>query len=134
MMTELQMLYPYYLGAAALLVALLALLTATRTARRYRSLEGELEHRLEEAERTLKALCSGSVGMGERLRASEKNLRRLVERQDRLSLKDSGEGPFIQAIRLVQTGADVERITRNCGVTRSEAELIVRLYGLDKAV
>ncbi|MDR3412151.1 MAG: DUF2802 domain-containing protein [Formivibrio sp.] len=36
--------------------------------------------------------------------------------------------PYSQAIRLAQQGADAEKVSATCGISRGEADLIVALY------
>ena len=70
------------------------------------------------------ALCSGAVGVGNRLNKLEQRLRSQGERQDQLDLRTSGERPYTQAGKLVHSGATIEELINTCGITRGEAELI----------
>lgn len=81
----------------------------------------------------LHALCSGAVGMGEQLRRLGAAVSVLSERHERLELRDPGERPYAQAIRLVHGGAGADEIAGTCGLTRSEAELIQLLHAVDRA-
>lgn len=75
-------------------------------------------------------LCSGAVGMGDRLLQLEQRIRQIAERQDRLDMNDNkGDNLYGQAIRLVQNGASQQDLMVSCGLTLSEAQLIVMLHG-----
>ena len=45
-----------------------------------------------------------------------------------ISLQDDDDTPYSQAIRLAQQGADSEKVSAACGISRGEADLIVALY------
>ncbi|KAA3627662.1 MAG: DUF2802 domain-containing protein [Proteobacteria bacterium] len=119
------------------IVALLIALSAVRLARRsgeavlgMRDAQGAEMNRVRQ---DLRALCAGAVGLGDRLRQLEREQRALADRHERLELKDPGERPYAQAIRLVHNGAPVREIAETCGLTRSEAELLTMLHSVDKA-
>ncbi|MBI5039715.1 MAG: DUF2802 domain-containing protein [Gammaproteobacteria bacterium] len=79
------------------------------------------------------AMCKASVGAGDHLVRLEQQVRRLIERQDQIEMRTSGDRPYTQAIQMVQHGADVTELIANCGLTRGEAELIAMLHGVAKA-
>lgn len=79
------------------------------------------------------ALCDGAVGVGDHLYQVERYLHRLSERQDEADLNDPSFQSFDHAVRLVKGGASVEQIMADCGLARSEAELIMMLNRTQKA-
>lgn len=108
-----------------------------------RSMRG-LKRRVEQQEqrhaarlRTLQddiaALCDGAVGVGDHLYHVERYLHRLSERQDQADMNDPAYQSFDHAVRLVKGGATVEQIMAECGLARSEAELIMMLNRTEKA-
>lgn len=74
------------------------------------------------------ALCNGAVGVGDHLFHVEQNLRRLSQRQDQVDMHDPTQQSFDHAVRLVENGATIEDIMSQCGLVRSEAELIAMLH------
>jgi hypothetical protein len=82
----------------------------------------------------LAALCRASAGAGEHLLKIEQQLRRVMDRQDQWELRAGSERSYQQAIQMVQHGAGAEELVRNCGLTRGEADLIVMLHGMARAV
>ncbi|HKJ22681.1 MAG TPA: DUF2802 domain-containing protein [Gammaproteobacteria bacterium] len=94
------------------------------------------EKRHSAAMRTLQddfaALCDGAVGVGDHLYHVERYLHRLSERQDQADMNDPSYQSFDYAVRLVKGGAAVEQIMADCGLARSEAELIMMLNRTDK--
>jgi hypothetical protein len=79
------------------------------------------------------ALCAGAVGVGERQTRLEQRFEQLRTRQQEIELQEPEARPYAQAIRLVQNGAQVEDVISACGLTRSEAELVVMLHRMDEA-
>lgn len=126
-------LLPPLLSGGAALVALVAAWMSHRTAQAARAESRSAQNELTRLQQELRALCSGAVGLGDHLRQLERGLKGLSERHDRLELKDPGERPYAQAIRLVHNGAGATEIADTCGLTRGEAELIRMLHGVDKA-
>jgi hypothetical protein len=115
-------------AVASLLGAWLAVRTARRTDRRLR----EQGQRLEVLQEDLRALCAGAVGVDERMARMEKRARRLTERQEQMELRDSGDRLYAQAVRMVEKGAGVDELVSVCGLSRGEAELMVRMQGLEQ--
>lgn len=76
----------------------------------------------------ISALCSGATGLGNHLNDIEHQLRRLFERQDQIELRDPAEREYHNAVRLIQDGAGIDKLIATCGLTRGEAELLVRLH------
>ena len=74
------------------------------------------------------ALCAGAINLGKHVDGLELRIRRLVERQDQLELRDPMEQTYAHAIRLAQKGADVNDLVENCGLARGEAELLLRIH------
>ncbi len=109
------------LAALALWVALLA--------RRLARLRGVVAAVRADAE----SLCAGANGIDARQNRLEAALRALSGKLELVELRDPGERPYTQAIRMVHQGAGCEELVRNCGLARGEAELIVMLHRVDKA-
>lgn len=109
---------------AAGLAVWVALLTRRLTQQRelVRALRADVE-----------SLCTGANGLDGRLNRLERGLRRLDGKLELVELRDPGERPYAQAIRMVHHGAGCEALMENCGLARSEAELIVMLHRVDKA-
>lgn len=125
-------LYPL-MAIAALVIAYIAVRAARRNAAAAQAMKAASAQEMHRLKQDLRALCSGAVGLGDRLRQLEREQRALADRHERLELKDPGERPYAQAIRLVHNGAPVAEIADTCGLTRSEAELLKMLHSVDKA-
>ena len=74
------------------------------------------------------ALCAGGINLGKHVDILEKRIRRLVERQDQLELRDPLEQTYAHAIRLAQKGVNVNELVESCGLARGEAELLLRIH------
>lgn len=116
------------LAVASLLGAWLAVRTARRADRRLR----EHGQRLEALQEDVRALCAGAVGVDERMARMEHRARRLTERQEQIELRDNGDRLYAQAVRMVEKGAGADELVSVCGLSRGEAELMVRMQGLEQ--
>ncbi len=118
-------------GASGLgvIVSMVAALLMLRWRRRLIDQHAEVTELKEE----LRALCAGAVGADERVGRVEQRTRRLKERQERLESRDNGERLYAQAIRMARNGAGVDELISVCGLSSSEADLIVMMHRLDEA-
>ncbi|MBP0049995.1 DUF2802 domain-containing protein [Marinobacterium sp. AK62] len=76
----------------------------------------------------IRAMTNGSIGMGKRLMAIERTLNITVEKQQELENRDPGVLAYNQAAKLMEMGASVDDLVRNCGIGRPEAELMALLH------
>ncbi len=107
-----------------------ALLAGLEIARGVRS--HKLARRQDAAMRRLQsdihALCAGAINMSNHMAALEQKLRRLMERQDQVELRDPAQQTYAHAIRLAQQGADVNDLVERCGMAQGEADLLLRVH------
>lgn len=104
-------------------------------ASKFRKLQVEVRRLMQQsnvAQQQLGALSSGAAAVSTHLGRVEQQLRRVAERQDRIDLKDSVTQSYEHAIKLVRRGATPEELVLRCGLVHDEAELLVRMYQLDK--
>ncbi|MBA4501038.1 DUF2802 domain-containing protein [Marinobacterium sp. 3-1745] len=76
----------------------------------------------------IRSMTNGSIGMGKRLMAIERRLDITVEKQQELENRDPGVLAYNQAAKLMEMGASVDDLVRNCGIGRPEAELMALLH------
>lgn len=76
----------------------------------------------------IQAMTSGSIGMGKRLVDIEQRLNQTAEKQLELANRDPGVLAYNQAARLMEMGADVDDLVKDCGIGRPEAELMALLH------
>jgi len=86
--------------------------------------------RQEQLTRDLATFQQGSIRMGEELAALRQQLKRLEDKQLKLETHDPQSLPYSQAARLVGMGASIEDLTQSCGLSKSEAELFVKMHGV----
>ena len=85
--------------------------------------------RLDSLAENLNALCSGAVGVDQRLGRLENRGRDLAYRQESIESHQYAERPYAEAIRLVHQGATAARLEEELGLSGSEAELVFMLHG-----
>lgn len=76
------------------------------------------------------ALFSAGTGVGIRLDSLEERVRRTSERIEQWELSEPFKRSYKQAMSLIDTGAGVQDLIDQCGVTRGEAELLSDLRRL----
>ncbi len=73
------------------------------------------------------ALCQGMMRMGDQLQRLEVQLSRLGEMQERRELSDPLEREYGLAEKMLASGEPLERVMSECGMVRSEVELLMRM-------
>ena len=116
------------LSGVAMVVAITALWSALSAGRSYRADRASLERRIDLLENELSALMDGSCGMGNQLQEMHRDLKGVIERQQQLDQRDLGDLPYNEAMRMVARGAGVDDLVTSCGLSRSEAELVMLLH------
>ncbi|MET0105409.1 MAG: DUF2802 domain-containing protein [Sedimenticola sp.] len=126
---------PLNLISAIVALAMLgAIMALTARVRRQAKLINELTGRVEYLASNLNALCSGAVGVDQRVSKLEKKGRDLEHRQESIETKKQSDRPYGEAIQMVHQGATVNRLIDELDLSRSEAELLYSLHGTKEAV
>ena len=112
-----------------LTVAILCLMVVQGLITRHQihKLRAELKARCEDLGRELHATSSGSMGVGQRVVACERQLHELRSTLDEMRQNDPLRISYDEASRLVDLGADIEDLMNTCGISRPEAELVSAL-------
>lgn len=121
------------LGAGLLLGTLVSLLIASllgqrRLARLQHEQQARLDARIDKLGQKLAEYQQSNIRMGEELLSLREKLGQLENRQQRVEQQDVQGMPYNQASRLVQMGASTDDLMQACGLSRSEAELMLKLH------
>lgn len=80
-------------------------------------------------------LRAGVIGVGQRVlviqeqqQRLQQDLAELQEQQQALALSDPESKIYSRAVKMVELGADLEEIIRECELPRAEAELLFNLH------
>lgn len=80
-------------------------------------------------------LRAGVIGVGQRVLELQEQHQRIMqqvlalqEQQDAISLSDPESKIYSRAMKMVELGADLEEIIRECELPRAEAELLYHLH------
>lgn len=83
----------------------------------------------------LEELRSGLIGVGQRVlkmqeqqQGLRQNLDELQQQQQVIALNDPESKIYSRAVKMVELGADLEEIIRECELPRAEAELLFNLH------
>jgi len=88
----------------------------------------ESKQAMERIKRDIRAMCTGSLGIGQRVVAIENNLREVSHRQTKVEQREPELASYSHAAKLVEMGATLEEVTATCGLTRAEAELLMIVH------
>lgn len=105
----------------------LLLVQGTLAHRRLGQLRTQLKDRCDDLGRELHATGSGSMGVGHRVVACERQLHELRRAMDEMRQNDPLRVSYDEASRLVELGADIDDLMDTCGISRPEAELVIAL-------
>ncbi len=124
----------YYALAAAvlfplsLLLGLVLLWGQRQRLHRQQCLILALQGEVQSIQSEVSALCAGGAGTGAHLSRVERQLARLIERQNRLELSDTMNREYERAVKLLREGRDIEQVMAQCNLVRAEAELLARMH------
>lgn len=110
------------------LLACVAIAYSVHARRKLQQHQRQYEALINVLRNEIQALTSSSIGMGHRLMDVEKQLNITTEKQQELVNRDPGVLAYNQAARLMEMGADVDDLVKNCGIGRPEAELMALLH------
>jgi len=131
------------LQTALLLVVIVSLMVRLRQVNRQhqqqqQQLSAQLEHtgkHAAELQLEVEELRGGIIGVGQRVLQLESALSQhsealngLSDKQQALELTDPESKIYSRAMKMVQLGADLEEIMRECELPRAEAELLLNLH------
>jgi hypothetical protein len=93
------------------------------------------QKQLQEAQQQLSILRSevaemraGMLSIGKRVVAVEEKNKKLEQLQDAQKYDDPNAKIYSRAVKMVELGADLEEIIRECELPRAEAELLMSLH------
>ncbi|MCM0611555.1 DUF2802 domain-containing protein [Marinobacter sediminum] len=124
MLSEISSWLPWVLTISALS---LVFVQGMIQSRQIRHLKTSLKDRCDTLGRELHATASGSMGVGQRLVACERQLHELRTTLDEMRQNDPLRISYDEASRLVDLGADIDDLMNTCGISRPEAELVSAL-------
>lgn len=122
------------LGASLLLILVCLGLIFINNNKHAAALKGRTQQ-LQEAQHQLSILRSevaemrtGMLSIGKRLVAVEQRNQELAQLQDAQKYDDPDAKIYSRAVKMVELGADLEEIIRECELPRAEAELLMSLH------
>lgn len=112
------------LVALSTLLAIAALISASRARRRLR----DFENSLNSLEQSMHSAANIFAETDIRMNAACAQINQLARRQGSLDAA-TGQSGFKQAIALTRRGASVDELIDTCGISQGEARLIRTMYG-----
>lgn len=100
--------------------------------REERGKNAELFKRINEASWDIKGVYDSSKSIGKRLQALEKRSTQLAEAQEQFTLKEPTHQTYQNAIRMIQSGDSVEKVSESSGLSKGEIELLSLLRKIEE--
>jgi septal ring factor EnvC (AmiA/AmiB activator) len=136
---------PVFAIAVILVLAVLVLTAVWWLGRLQRNWQQQLQQleqqldfkalQLQQTRHELEELRAGVIGVGQRVLQLDANintvnqqLQALADKQQALELTDPESKIYSRAMKMVQLGADLDEIIRECELPRAEAELLYNLH------
>lgn len=70
-------------------------------------------------------------GVSDRFDQHQKQLRSVTVRQNDIATKNVADSHYEQAAFMMDKGASIDDLMKNCGLSRGEAEMMVRIHDLN---
>jgi len=105
------------------------LLTVLRSVRSGRQDQAERDRQLAVIFEDSTVLSDCVTKIGRHLSTLERQLQQVIDQQERMGLREGADREYDMAIRMLSSGESMERIMAECGLVRSEVELIQRMHG-----
>lgn len=83
--------------------------------------------------RDIAALCSAGVNVDGRLSQLEQQLKHTTAKLTSLEQHEQTSQPYHSVIAKVRSGASIETLIKECGLSRDEAVLLSRLHGKSRS-
>lgn len=83
--------------------------------------------------RDIAALCSAGVNVDSRLTHLEQQLKQTTAKLTSLEQHEQTSQPYHSVIAKIRSGASVETLIKECGLSRDEAVLLTRLHGKSRS-
>jgi hypothetical protein len=110
-------------GLAGVLVYIL------RTQRRLRREHDGLASRIAAQTDDVSGLCAAAVSMDRRILQYQQRVGNLHDWMEDRKTEERLHQPYHAAIDLIRRGADAQHLVAECGISREEANLLLRLHG-----
>lgn len=121
--------------AVPYVIAMIACLMAWLCWRRQRILHGKYTEKIQQVTEQLlisrseiKEIRIALLGLGKKIAGLESVTHEVSEKQEELQLIEPDSKLYSRAVKMVELGANVEEIVRECELPQAEAELLVSLH------
>ncbi|ASJ97341.1 DUF2802 domain-containing protein [Shewanella marisflavi] len=89
----------------------------------------ENDRQREAVKQELQELRSGTIGVGRRMLELEKRVTKQEARIDESVADEPQARLYTRAMKMVELGADIDELVKECELPKAEAELLLRLHG-----
>jgi hypothetical protein len=118
-----------FVETVALAAMAIALLRLWRVQSRLRAEQEALVGKIAAQTDDLSGLCAAAVSLDKRVQRHEQRLGELHGWLEDRKTEERLNQPYHLPIDLIRRGADASRLVAECGISREEANLLLRLHG-----
>ncbi|MFQ3220518.1 MAG: hypothetical protein ACI8R9_002126 [Paraglaciecola sp.] len=87
-----------------------------------------LQQQLLVSQQEIHEVRSGSIGVGDKVKALMRLIKQTEAKQEMLATQDPQSRLYNQAAKLVASGCSIEDVMRECDMPKAEAELVFNLH------
>nr|WP_019001112.1 DUF2802 domain-containing protein [Succinimonas amylolytica] len=117
------------MALGALVCALMALRRISRLKKDVSTAFNSLAQKQNSSRKELNELLTGNIGIIKKFQDFQESVERLSDKQADLELKEPEGRMYSRAKKMIQLGAGLEEVVRECEIPLPEAELLFRVLG-----
>jgi len=107
----------------------LGLLWLVLEQRKLRNINQVLAEQIDGMSKDIAGLCSAAVTVDSRIAMSAEQVADLLDKLGDYEHKESEASPYHSVIQRVRSGASAQELIKDCGLSREEAALLIKVHG-----
>lgn len=107
----------------------LGLLWLALEQRKLKNINQVLVDQINSITKDIAGLCSAAVNVDSRIAISAEQMADLLDKLGDYEHKESEASPYHSIIQKVRAGATVQELIKDCGLSREEAVLLIKVHG-----
>ncbi|MDF1584545.1 MAG: DUF2802 domain-containing protein [Methyloprofundus sp.] len=88
-----------------------------------------LAEQIDSMSKDITGLCSAAVTVDSRIAISTQQMADLLDKLGDYEHKESEASPYHSVIQRVRSGASAQELIKDCGLSREEAALLIKVHG-----
>ncbi len=97
--------------------------------RKLKNINQVLAEQIDSMSKDIAGLCSAAVTVDSRIAMSAEQMADLLDKLGDYEHKESEASPYHSVIQRVRSGASEQELIKDCGLSREEAALLIKVHG-----